>query len=47
MTIEILKTVLKKITIGIASIFVYLPIIGGILAPVRFMKKIFLTKVNV
>lgn len=33
MTIELLKTVLKKITIGIASIFVYLPILGGILAP--------------
>jgi len=30
---EILKTVLKKLTIGIASIFVYLPIIAGILAP--------------
>ena len=33
MTIELLKNVLKKITIGIVSIFVYLPIIGGILAP--------------
>ena len=37
MTIEILKTVLKKITIGIASIFVYLPIIGGILAPMALI----------
>lgn len=33
MIIEILKTILKKITIGIISIFVYLPIIVGILAP--------------
>ncbi len=37
MTIEILKTVLKKITIGIASIFVYLPVIGGILAPMALI----------
>lgn len=33
MTIEIVKTVLKKIIIGIVSIFLYLPVICGILAP--------------
>jgi len=33
MIIDLLKTILKKIAIGITSLFIYLPIIGGILAP--------------
>jgi len=37
MIIERLKTVLKKIIAGTVSIFVYLPIIGGILAPMALI----------
>ena len=33
MRIGVLKTILKKVLVGIASIFLYLPIIVGILAP--------------
>jgi len=37
MIFEIVKIVLKKIVVGIISIFVYLPIIGGILAPMALI----------